>query len=328
MLEPLIKRIPPFLLASPLAVVMGGPSPEREFSFRSGKRVEMALSQLGFSVTALEYDPQLQQNLERNNISLCFLATHGVPGEDGKLQGYLESLGYHYTGARVAGCALAINKLAAKSVLAHSGITTPPYAEIDRSLPLEEIVLKLSQHPRFPLVVKPVFGGSSIGIRLVHTASELRTTLEKLLPEHHHLFAEQYIPGREFSVSVLEDSRAKAYCLPVLEVSPKNLFYDYESKIQPGKIDFLVPAPLEDSQRQQLCHLALNAHRSLFLRDFSRSDFIMNTQGEIHYLETNAIPGLTETSDLPAQAKAAGITFEEVIFSILHGAFRRSTNER
>jgi D-alanine-D-alanine ligase len=327
MLEVLIRRIPKELLQTPVAVIMGGDSPEREFSLRSGLRVAKALSTLGLKVVPLEYNALLQSELEAQQCQICFLATHGVPGEDGKLQGYLESVGRYYSSASVAGCALSMNKLASKALLASCGIKTPTWMMIDPDISHEESVREMAQKLGFPLILKPVFGGSSIGVRLVNDILECHTALENLAKDHYHLFAEQYIKGRELTVSILEDSKARPFALPVMELEPKSLFYDYECKLNSGKKDFIVPAELSEAQNQKIVQTSLDIHRILMLRDISRSDFILDQQGELYVLETNAIPGLTENSDLPAQAKAYGMSFEEVALSILMGPWRRYSRE-
>lgn len=323
MLEVLMKRVPSVLLETPMAVVMGGSSMEREFSLRSGRRVLNVLQDLGFKVQPLEADERLQGSLQEMGAKLCFMCTHGVPGEDGKIQGYLESTGCYYTGPSVAGCALSMNKIAAKALLSSEGIKTPPWMRVERHLPVEESVRQLSERLSYPMVLKPVFGGSSIGVRLVNDRSECRTVLDELLLKYHHVMAEQYVVGREIVVSVLEDSRGVPYVLPHMEVELQSLFYDYESKLELGKRDFVVPAPLDSSIEQQLESMSKKIYEVLMQRDMSRSDFIYGEDGELYYLETNAIPGLTHNSDLPAQARAMGISFEELVLSILLGAHRR-----
>jgi D-alanine-D-alanine ligase len=322
-LETILKRIPDDLRGASVAVISGGPSPERDISIRSGQKMSRALEALGFKVSLLEYDAQLQRHLEASNIKLCCLATHGVPGEDGKLQGYLESMGCFYSGASVAGSALAMNKLSAKALLASEGILTPPWARIRRKDSIEDTVRHLSTEIGFPLVLKPTFGGSSIGVRLVHDRSECRMTLEDLMKDHHHLFAEKFIKGRECVVSYLEDLHSLPFALPIMEVEPKNLFYDYECKLASGKKDFIVPAILEPSIEKKCLEWGRRAHDGLLLRDMSRSDFILSENHELYYLETNSIPGMTDNSDLPAQAKAGGITFEELVLSMIMGPWRR-----
>jgi len=323
MMQALARRVPAALKRLPLAVIMGGESIERDFSLRSGKHLESAYKLLGLNVFPLHYDSTLQVNLEAEGIKVCVLATHGVPGEDGKLQGYLESIGCFYSGASVAGSALAMNKCSAKTLLAAHGIKTPTWRWVDPQAPLEQTATCLAVELGFPLVLKPTFGGSSIGIRLVHDLIELRTALEELSMQHHHLFAEAYIAGREFTVSILEDHKGRAYPLPIMELEPKNLFYDYESKWSGTSMDYRVPATLEPFLEKKILEQTTLIHRVLMQRDHSRSDFILGKDGELYYLETNSIPGLTENSDLPAQASAAGMTFEEVALSILMGPYRR-----
>jgi D-alanine-D-alanine ligase len=323
MMEALLKRIPEDLKSMPIAVIMGGESIEKDFSLRSGKNIEKALVCLGLKAIPLQYDSSLQSALEKNDIQICLLATHGVPGEDGKLQGYLDHIGLCYSGASVAGSALAMNKLASKSLLKSAGYQTPSFRWINPKGPSEKTAHELATELKFPMVLKPTFGGSSIGIRLVHDLIELRTSLEELSDQYDDLFAETFVSGREFTVSVLEDSKGRAYALPVMELRSANLFYDYEAKWSGQSMDCLVPARLEESLQKQLTEQALEIHQRLMQRDHSRSDFMLSESGELNYLETNSIPGLTENSDLPAQARAAGLTFEEVVLSILMGPYRR-----
>ncbi len=323
MLEALIRGLPPRLKELKTAVVMGGTSPEREVSLRSGARVLAALERLGLPVLGMEFDRHLAQRLVVEQVSLAFLAVHGVPGEDGSLQGLLEGLGIAYTGAGVNGSALAINKLASKALLDRAGLAMPRWRPVEHDRPLEVVAHDLARDIRFPMVLKPVFGGSSLGVRLANHISELRTALELLLPQYPDLFAEAHVKGREITVSILEDSRGAPYALPILELQPKNLFYDYECKTRQGMTDFLVPADLPKAAARRAVDNAISAHRLLDQRDFSRSDFILSETGEVSYLETNSIPGLTELSDLPAQAAAYGMSFEECVVSALRGALRR-----
>lgn len=323
MLEATLRRLPEALRREPVAVVMGGPSPEREVSLRSGQRVLQSLRKLGFKASPLEADLSLAQHLVAHKFHLAFLATHGCPGEDGSIQGLLEGMGISYTGAGVAGSVLALNKLAAKALLQPQGMLTPTWSAIDQRQPAENLVGQLGASLGFPLIVKPTYGGSSLGVRLCSDKAELRAALDHLMPEHRDLFAEKYVAGRELTVSVLEDARGVPYALPVLELQPRRLFYDYESKIDEGGIDFVLPAPLTPELDAEVVRLALEAHRRLEQRDFSRSDFILDADNRLQYLETNSIPGLTELSDLPAQALAKGMAFEEVVAGVLLGAWRR-----
>lgn len=326
MLEALIKRIPSALLQVPIVVIMGGPSPERTISLRSGKRIEKAFLNLGFETYGVEYDQNIIQSLNQHKNALAFLATHGSPGEDGKIQGLLESINFNYTHASVIGSSLCIHKTASKALLRSFAIPTPEWMLVDINKPIEASAHQLAQHLHFPLILKPIFGGSSIGIRLCHNLIELRTSLEDTLQKYQYVFAEKYISGREFTVSILEDSRSKPYPLPVLEVSPKHFFYDYECKLASDKTDFSIPEDLGISLKEQLQVYSLIIHKHLMLRDTSRSDFIIDRNNQIYYLETNSIPGMTELSNLPAQAKANGMTYEELCVSILLGAYRRSTH--
>lgn len=326
MLDILRKRIPEELSKMKIAVVMGGSSDEKDFSYRSGHEVINALTNLNLNCESIDLDSNVLSNIKDKNIELVFLATHGVPGEDGRIQGGLDQMGIPYTSAGVEGSVLAINKIVSKSLLCKCGIQTPDWEMIDAQDSIEDNAQYLTKSLGFPMIIKPTTGGSSIGVRLCQNVTELRTSLELLLKEHKEIFAEKFIEGRELTVSVLEDSRSKPYCLPILEVALKNLFYDYESKWVDGIVDFHVPAKLDSKLENALIDQSIKIHKLLKQRDVSRSDFILGKKNEIFYLETNSIPGLTQLSDLPAQARAHGMMFEEAALAILLGALRRKNN--
>lgn len=323
MLDILLQRVPGWIKKKHIAIIMGGPSQERENSLRSGEQVRKALKNLQCQHTTFDFTPDIFEDLKRKNIDLVFLATHGVPGEDGSIQGGLDAIGIPYTGAGVQGSVMTINKLVSKSYLNQFGIETAPWVPINKQNPIEITVQQCSIQLGFPCVIKPVLGGSSIGVRLCKNKMELRTSLEHLYPIHRELFAEKYIEGREVSVSVLEDSRSLPFCLPILELGNRTLFYDKESKREDGSVDFLVPAKLPQELAERCYQITKNIHHYLLLRDFSRSDFIIQEDQKIVYLESNSIPGMTNLSDLPAQAKAQGMVFEEVVLNVLMSLMRR-----
>ncbi len=323
MMEVLRRRIPARLGEKMVAVLMGGASLEREFSFRSGNRVVSALSSLGWTPQVLELQEGWRERLVAMDMPLCFLATHGCPGEDGRLQANLEESGLSFTCATVEGCAIAMNKWASKAVVASLGIQTPAWKVVDRQLSLEDTAKDLAKELGFPLVLKPVFGGSSVGVRMVRDLMECRTALETLPEVLGPLMAEVCVVGREVTVSVLEDDRGVPFVLPIMELEPRDLFYDTEMKLDKNKKDFVVPADLPESIEHRLKEWTLMVHRRMMMRDCSRSDFMIDDHGQVFYLETNAIPGLTENSDLPAQACAGGLAFEELVLMILKGAWRR-----
>lgn len=286
-------------------------------------RVLEALEGLGIKALGLEADDTLPQKLDQEGVEICFLATHGGGGEDGQLQGFLEKTGRDFTGARVSGSALAMSKVASKSMVRAEGLLTPDWKMIDTSSSTESIARECSSSLGFPMVIKPIFGGSSINVRLVQNLMEFRTTLEELRELENHLMAESFIQGREFTVSILEDGSAKPYALPIMELEPQSLFYDYDTKLNAELKDFSVPADIEETVKKELEKISLKLHLILHQRDLSRSDFILDEGGRLHYLETNSLPGLTHNSDLPAQASASGLTFEEVVVSVLTGPLRR-----
>jgi D-alanine-D-alanine ligase len=251
------------------------------------------------------------------------MATHGSPGEDGRVQSALDDMGLFYTGAGLEGCVLSMNKWSSKAMMQSCGVHTPKWMMLDRTLSLEDHVQQCAQTLGYPLVLKPTTGGSSIGVRLARDLIECRTALATMATDAQ-IMAEQCIQGREVTVSILEDDNGRPFVLPIMELEPQNLFYDYETKLSLDKKDFSVPANLTQEAEHQLKQWSLQCHRQLMMRDCSRSDFMIDQDGDLYYLETNAIPGLTENSDLPAQASAAGLAFEEVVLLMLKGAWRRS----
>ncbi len=301
------------LLSKRIGVLMGGPSSEREVSLKSGKAVSDALKRKGFNVVEIDVGADLFERLKE--IDVAFVVLHGKPGEDGIIQGILEFMGIPYTGAGVLGSALGMNKLITKKILQFHGIKTPPFKILRKSgfsLPYEDLLEDLE----FPVVVKPVDEGSTIGVSIVYDKATLETALDRAFNYSEEVLIEKFITGRELTVGVVND-----IVLPVIEIRPKKGFYDYESKYTKGLTEYLIPAPIEDKVAAKAQEWALIAHRALYQKGVSRTDFRMEESGELYVLEVNSIPGMTETSLLPKAAKAAGIGFDDLVVEILKSAF-------
>lgn len=295
-----------------IIVIYGGSSEEREVSLRSGERVAEALRKKGHRV--VRYDHR-GGNLPISFLQAAvgadalFLALHGGEGEDGRIQARLTSCGiFHYTGSCPAGSAMAMAKSVAKSLVAKAGV---PIAE--GCLLKKECVAPPFE---FPLVIKPEGGGSSIGMHIVKSCEEW----QKLTPLRGML-CETYLPGREFTVGVL-DGRA----LPVVEIRPHGGIYDYWHKYKPGESCELCPAPISSKRAQGLQDLARRAFRALGLRDYARMDFREDANGRPCFLEANTLPGMTETSLFPLAAEAAGIPFAELCEKMAVMAAKRKRN--
>jgi D-alanine-D-alanine ligase len=299
-----------------VAVVMGGPSAEREVSIESGQAVMRALATLGHDAQSLDFDGRFVDALREIRPDVVFNALHGTGGEDGTIQGVLEWLGIPYTGSDLTSCALAMDKHLTKKLLAAEGLPTPAWDTFDLAggtLPLLPGSLNL------PLVVKPRASGSSAGVSIVRTHEEWTKAMIGLSPRTTQIVVEEFIPGREFSSGVLGEE-----ALPLVEIIASDEFYSYDAKYKPGGSRHLVPAPIDGDLTARLQMLALSVHRMLGLRDYSRTDFIVTKEGRPYILEINALPGLTPLSLLPDEAKAAGISFEALIDRLLQAALGRA----
>ncbi len=299
-----------------VAVVMGGPSAEREVSIESGQAVMRALAALGHDAQSLDFDGRFVDALRDIRPDAVFNALHGTGGEDGTIQGILEWLGIPYTGSDLTSCALAMDKHITKKLLAAEGLPTPAWDTFDLAggtLPLLPGSLNL------PLVVKPRSSGSSAGVSIVRTHEEWTKAMIGVAPKTTQVVAEEFIPGREFSSAILGEE-----ALPLVEIIASDEFYSYDAKYKPGGSRHLVPAPIDVDLTARLQMLALSVHRLLGLRDYSRTDFIVTKEGRPYILEINALPGLTPLSLFPDEARAAGISFEALIERLLQFALGRA----
>lgn len=294
-----------------VGVLMGGRSAEREVSLRTGAAVLAALRRLGERAVGIDACGDLPSALARRGVDVAFIALHGRGGEDGTVQGLLESLGIPYTGAGVLASALAMDKKQSKLLFGALGIPTPNF----------EVFARAERGPRRlrrlvpPVVVKPTNEGSSVGMSVVRSRGALGRALGRAFRFDPEAIVEQYLPGREFTVGVLDDT-----ALPAVEVRPRSGIYDYRSKYTTGKTEYLAPAPIGARLAARLGALAVAAHRALGCRGASRVDFRLDGRGRPTVLEVNTIPGMTETSLLPKSAAAAGIGFDELVARILRGA--------
>lgn len=296
-----------------IGVLLGGTSPEREISIKSGKAVAQALAARGCTVSLIDPADFPRNRCVFGDIDAAFVALHGEGGEDGFIQKQLERKGIPYTGSSPRGCALSLDKDKAKKVFRRSGIPTPD----SRLMTTHNFERILKSFPA-PFFVKPPQDGSSLGIFQVENASESRAGIRQALRRYRRLLIERKIEGREFTVGVL-GSKA----LPVIELRPKAAFYDYQTKYTKGRCDYHVPAPIPAALTRKLQRLALAVHKVLELRDFSRTDIMVDGQGRPFVLEANAIPGFTALSLVPKAAAHAGIPFENLCERLLKYAVRR-----
>ena len=340
-----------------IVVLAGGLSPERNVSLSSGCKVCAALRERGHAAALIDlylgaaqpvetlFSAPIPEELTRIGrqapdlaaveaarrdggdgqfgpgvLEACrladvvFLALHGACGEDGRVQAALDLLGVPYTGAGYLGSAAAMDKDLTKRLVAPLGVATPKW-ELARygadGIPL------LTERLELPCVVKPVASGSSIGVSIAHDREELRDALTRGLDYGGVCVVEQYIAGREIQVGILEDR-----ALPSIEIVPKEGFYDYENKYQPGAAEEFCPAPIPADWERRLGQAALTVFQALGLSVYARADFIVTEDGTPWFLEINTLPGMTPTSLLPQEAAAVGIGYGELCERIINASLR------
>lgn len=294
-----------------LALISGGISSEREVSLKSGDQVYAALDKTRYEIH--RYDPQSdlpQLVRDAGRLDAALIILHGPFGEDGTVQGLLDLLRIPYQGSGVLGSAVAMNKLISKRLYEKAGIPVPPYAVVSQgdASPAASAVAHLG----LPLVIKPVSAGSSIGMSIVRDAQQLGPALEKAFVHDRTVMVEKFIGGTELTAGVIGNAELEA--LPLIEIVPQADydFFDYEAKYKPGATNEICPARIDADLTAKAQRYAKLAHRALFCDGYSRTDMIF-AQGEIYVLETNTIPGMTETSLFPQAAKVAGIPFGKLM---------------
>jgi len=339
-----------------ILVLAGGYSAERDVSLVSGSKIVEALRRKGHRVMLLDpylsidaapsfdalyakyareaYDfaiPAVEPDLARlkadhgngedllgrHVLEACkladvvFLGLHGACGENGQLQAAFDLFDICYTGSGYVGCMLSMDKTIAKAIMESHGVHTPR----GREVPVEEASI---DEITLPLVIKPCSGGSSVGVTIVREQDEFDRALRYAREYESKILIEEYIAGRELTVGVL-DGRA----LPVLEIRPKQGFFDYANKYQDGMTEEICPAPIPEELARQMQDIALRAHHALRLGDYSRADFIVDGNGEIYCLEVNTLPGMTPASLVPREARAAGIAYDDLCERIVQLALVR-----
>lgn len=314
-----------------VAVLKGGGSLERTVSLRSGARAQSALRQLGHEVTAIDVGPDLVEQLLGLNPDAAFIALHGSDGEDGTAQGLLEAIGIPYTGSGPGACMRCTDKALAKYLMREAGLPTPEFAAFKESaikdLGVAAALPQLEQRIGFPMVVKPASQGSALGVKFARSADELPGAIVGALSYDSKAVIERYVRGRDLAVSVLDSqtSGQPPVALPVVEAIPREEeFYNYESRYEIGMTTFVCPAELPDGVTERAQELALEAYRLLGCHGVARVDLMLDEDDdELTVLETNVVPGLTETSLLPLAADAAKIWLDLLVERILASAFTR-----
>lgn len=301
---------------SKIAVLCGGMSSEAEVSMRSGKGCFEALKRLGFDNAELVVvDKNIAEILKNGNYDYAYNALHGKYGEDGCIQGILEILEIPYTGCGVMASSVCMNKEYTKRMLS-----------VDKNIPLIKSVFvrkgddvkAATADLRYPLITKPVCEGSSFGMTKVNTPDELESAYAEASKYNNDVLIEEYLVGIGCTVGVLEED-GKPFATEILELRPKNEWYDYEAKYTKGMTEFILPAEISDEMTAKVKEIAVNAFEITGCSGVSRVDFLI--VDDIPYvLEINTSPGMTETSDLPAQAAAMGVDYDNLVLAILNSA--------
>ena len=294
-----------------VAVLSGGWSKERSVSIKSGKAVLGALDQNKYDLVS--FDPKVDLHVlweQRNELDLVFNLLHGKFGEDGRVQGLLEIFGIPYVGSGVLASAMAMNKRVTKEVYGNAGLQVPKDIILKKgeAFSIDKIISVLGT----PIVIKPVSEGSSIGISIMETERDIGAGIEKAFQFDLEVVLEEYISGREITCAVL--GRKDLETLPLIEIVPKDThrFFDFDAKYTPGETTEICPAKIESHIQARASEIAESAHRALNCRDWSRTDMIVKND-EIYLLETNTIPGMTETSLVPLAAKGKGWTLSDLL---------------
>ena len=304
---------------SRIAVLCGGLSNEREVSLRSGKNVFKALIELGYKdVTLIDVDRNIASILTEAKIEYVINVLHGRYGEDGCIQGVLEFLNINYSGCGVKASSICMDKIMTKKVLSTVNIPLIKSVNVTASNYKEE-VKKLN----YPIIIKPACEGSSIGMTKVNSEIELDKAMQEALKCDKEILIEEYLVGESATVGVLEkekeDGTIETFATPILGFKTKTEWYDYEAKYTKGLTEFILPANFDEKLTKEIQNLAILAHKTCACKGVSRVDFLI--YNNIPYiLEINTNPGMTDTSDLPAQANAMGISYNELVDIILKTA--------
>ncbi|MHC0037989.1 D-alanine--D-alanine ligase family protein [Pseudoneobacillus sp. C159] len=341
-----------------IVVLAGGLSDERDVSLASGAQISNALNAKNHEVLLLDIykglqdvvdfesayqkyrketytyqvpkekpnlkELQKQQNNQRSLIGpnvleicqsadICFLALHGGIGENGQLQALFDIYGIKYTGSSYEGSLLAMNKIISKELMAFNGIKTPNWAVYQVGKELPEM--------NYPVVVKPNDNGSSIGVIILEKSDELHNAIKEIQDVSTTILIEEKIEGREFSVGIIGNT-----ALPVIEIIPRNSFFDYQSKYQAGASEEITPAHIPDSLTKELQSTALKVHQLLGLKVYSRIDFIVDHDHVIYCIEANSLPGMTQTSLLPQEARANQISYEDLCELLINESLKKYSN--
>ncbi len=294
-----------------VAVLMGGWSAEREVSLNSGQAVLDALVRQGINAVGIDADEDICQRLKQENISHVFNMMHGRGGEDGVIQGVLDVLRIPYTGSGVLGSALSMDKMRCKQLWLGLALPTPEYQILGSEEDCQQAIAKLG----FPMMIKPVLEGSSIGISKVKNAAEMLPAWQKATACGGAIMAERFIEGDEYTATILGER-----VLPMIRLETDNDFYDYQAKYVSNDTRYVCPCGLDELLERDLADLVKRAFAAVMAKNWGRVDFMIDKNGQPWLIEVNTVPGMTDHSLVPMAAKHAGLSFDELVLNILQGA--------
>lgn len=300
-----------------VGVLFGGLSAEREISLQSGRAVVAALAEAGVDHVAIDVSENVIADIQAAKIDRAFLALHGPGGEDGRIQALLEFLKIPYTGSDVQSSALAMDKLRTKQlwrgvdVNGKQGLSTPEFSVLTQSSDFAHILANLGGD----VMVKPANEGSSIGMSRVNNAADLQIAFEKAAQYQGSVLVERLIVGGEYTVAILDGD-----ALPPIKLETHHSFYDFDAKYLAEDTRYLCPCGLSPEKEQELKSLALNAFNAVGCRGWGRVDVMADTQQNFYLLEVNTAPGMTSHSLVPMAAKAIGLSFAELVLTILRAS--------
>jgi len=291
-----------------IVVLVGGLSDEREISFLTGHECSKALKKKGYKVKELDAKGNFIEKLKKIKPKLVFNALHGKFGEDGFVQLILESLKIPYTHSGVLASSLAMDKEKSRIIFQKNNIKTPKYFLLHRHKEKNFEKNMKNKKIKFPIVIKPINEGSSLGVYICKTKTQFNKNYNKIKKKYDQIIIEEYIPGKEIQVAVMGNRP-----LGAIELIPKREFYDYEAKYSSqAKTKHIMPAPLINKKYKEALYLAMKAHKVLKCKGITRSDFRFN-KGKFYLLEINTQPGMTKLSLVPEIALHCGIKFEDLV---------------
>lgn len=280
---------------------------------RSGSQVVSALSAAGVEAVAVDWDGTLGGALVARDFDRCFIALHGRGGEDGQIQAVLDLMDIPYTGTRVLGCALAMDKARAKLAWLGAGLPTPAFEVVDEQTDVDAMVARIG----LPLVIKPVREGSSYGVSIVKRIDDVEAALKHARVFDAQVLAERYIDGAEYTLSIVADS-----ALPMIKLETAREFYDYEAKYVSDDTRYICPCGLAPRTERDTAEIALRAFEVLDGRSWGRVDFMRDADGVMWLIELNTVPGMTDHSLVPMAALEAGLSFQDLVLAILASSMK------